>query len=455
MDIRQKLLRFYQRNPDVLYDMIRSAQNREVTFRYESGSFGKRPNTLENEGDVLQLVRRGVISLHMSVERWNNPLDLSTSLRRKQLDEMRIGWDLVIDLDSKDFEYSKYTAKLIVDLLRNYGIKRYYVKFSGGKGFHIAIPWESLPEIIELEEEIEVAKEFPELARTVASFIAYKIEDKLRKQMIYREGSVEEIIKKFSLDVLPENFSPFHVVEIDTILISSRHLFRMPYSLNEKTNLLSIPIRDDRIMDFRKEEASLDYYSYEGIPFLNEDLDRKEEARKLFLDAIVWEETNKLEKAKFEAIVEDQLYKKSGKDLSQEISDERKKLRICGKISEEYFPPCIKNILSGIEDGRKRAVFILINFLKHVGWNWEEIEEKLREWNENNPEPLKERYIEYQLDWHKRVYNKRSDGYLPPNCNRKEFYADMGICKPDEICKLIKNPVQYPLKKIKLSRGEE
>jgi len=33
-------------------------------------------------------------------------------------------------------------------------------------------------------------------------------------------------------------------------------------------------------------------------------------------------------------------------------------------IPEKYFPPTIKNILEGLEDGRKRGLFILINFYR-------------------------------------------------------------------------------------------
>jgi DNA primase large subunit len=34
---------------------------------------------------------------------------------------------------------------------------------------------------------------------------------------------------------------------------------------------------------------------------------------------------------------------------------------------------------------------------------------------------------------------------MPPNC--KEFYQGIGVCQPDDFCKLIKNPVNYVVRK--------
>ena len=75
------------------------------------------------------------------------------------------------------------------------------------------------------------------------------------------------------------------------------------------------------------------------------------------------------------------------------------------------------------------------------------------DWNDKNPDPLRERYIEYQLQWHKERYNKGLK-YLPPNCSNDTYYKDMGVCNPDEICKLIKNPISYPLKKLKIEKSK-
>ena len=116
-------------------------------------------------------------------------------------------------------------------------------------------------------------------------------------------------------------------------------------------------------------------------------------------------------------------------------------------IPDVFFPPCIEKMLSGLEDGKKRSIFILINFLKSVGWSYELIEEKIKEWNKKNPDPLKETIIVGQLRYH-----KRSEKILPPNCENKMYYIDMRVCNPDNLCKRVKNPVNYAIIKAKIEK---
>ena len=112
-------------------------------------------------------------------------------------------------------------------------------------------------------------------------------------------------------------------------------------------------------------------------------------------------------------------------------------------VPEDLFPPCIKKVLGGVEDGRKRAVFILTNFLVSVGWSYDMIDTRLKEWNENNSEPLREVYINGQTRYHKQNQKK----ILPPNCANQMYYKDLLICLPDNLCKSIKNPVNYAIRK--------
>jgi len=63
------------------------------------------------------------------------------------------------------------------------------------------------------------------------------------------------------------------------------------------------------------------------------------------------------------------------------------------------------------------------------------------EWNKKNYSPLKKGYIQSQLIWHKRNITR-----LPPNCD-KPNYKELNVCKPDELCRQIKNPVNYSFKR--------
>lgn len=110
-------------------------------------------------------------------------------------------------------------------------------------------------------------------------------------------------------------------------------------------------------------------------------------------------------------------------------------------IPEEYFPPTINNILNGLEDGKKRAVFTLINFLKGCGWPNEAVEEKIYAWNKKNPEPLREVYLKGQLN----QLRKQKDLIPPHNypSGGDTYYKDLGVWSPDSLEKKFKNPLQY------------
>ena len=130
-------------------------------------------------------------------------------------------------------------------------------------------------------------------------------------------------------------------------------------------------------------------------------------------------------------------------------------MELTEEISEKAFPPCIKETLKGMRDGKKRFLFILINFLKTTGNGYQKIEEIVKEWNKSNEEQLKEGYILSQLSWHKR----QTDKVLPPNCPHSStsqnfnYYKDLRICNPDNLCMKIKNPTSYAIRKEKILKN--
>jgi hypothetical protein len=416
------IIRFYS-NKNVRDMIVSLARSREVVARFND-KVGKRPDSIVYENDVLELARNGATSFHASMERWKNPLLLSQDMKKKDLDNLRIGWDLIFDLDSPHLEYTKIAADLICEVLEFHGIKHYSVKFSGGTGFHIGVPYESFPKEI---NGIETRLLFPEAPRVIASYVSNMIKSQLADKILEFE-SVKQITKRTGkkFDEIVENgeLNPYKLITIDTVAISSRHLFRMAYVFNEKTWLVSIPIHRKEILSFDKKMA--DYRNVEvNLGFL--DKFKTNEAKQLFIQAFDWNASREVEE-----------------------SNELKEFEVPkNAIDRKNFPPCIKNIYKGLEDGRKRALFILINFLRSVGWDFEAIKKEVYEWNKNNPEPLRESYINSQLNWHKRIKK-----YLPPGCKNANYYKDIGICQPDDICRKIKNPAAYPFKKMKRMRRD-
>src|SRR3989339_2258708 len=103
-----KFLRHYSRK-EIQKALVEQAKDKEIGVRYRE-TFGKRPDTLQFESDIFEFARKGATSFHLSEETWVNPLNLSTGLTKKQLDDQRKGWDFIIDIDCPYWEYSKLTA---------------------------------------------------------------------------------------------------------------------------------------------------------------------------------------------------------------------------------------------------------------------------------------------------------------------------------------------------------
>ena len=428
-------LSHYKRG-DVQEEIIYNSGDREVVARFND-SFGKRPDVLRHASDILELAKQGATSFHASEELWSNPLSLDPSLRRQELDKLRTGWDLVIDIDCGIFEYSKIAADLVIKALKFHKVKSISCKFSGNKGFHIGVPYEAFPEKIRSDETKNI---FPDAPRKIALYIKHMIMEEFGIRILNLENNnfsaILEKSGKKSGELLYEEkgtkkFNPESILQMDTLLISPRHLYRMPYSLHEKSGLVSTPLNPEKVMLFKKEFALPNNIRISRHRFLDKEDVEPNEARQLLAEALDFN-------AKLESV---QL--KEGKEFE---APEK-------ALPEELFPPCIRNILKGLDDRRKRALFVLVNYFTAIGSDYGMIEKRLGEWNAKNHEPLREIYLMGQVRYHKQMQKK----ILPPNCpkrdnnipliNQQNYYTDLRICQPDSFCAKIKNPVQYTTKK--------
>lgn len=409
-----EILAYYSRE-EVQEALLKAAKEREVVGVYRTGAFGQRPNTLLYPQDILSQVRSGVVEFHYSPELWDNPLTLQ---RRK-------GFDILFDLDCRVFEHGKIAASVLGWALEKHGIKHASVKFSGNQGFHVGIPWNSLPKEVDFQP---TASLFPESARSVGLYIRSFMRDRLERALLKHyslETLAEQVEKPLGSLLTKEGMDPFKIVDIDPVLISPRHLVRMPYSLNKKAFLVSLPLKKEDLEDFNKDDASPRGVKVE-VDFLAGG--KEGEAELLFAEALDWSAQQKIKE----------------KPL-------KKRSPLKRKIPQELFPPCIKTIQKGLADGRKRSVFILINFLRSLKWNWEEIASFLKEWNTKNKPPLREQYLVTQL----RYYRDKKQ-FPPPNCYQEGWYVSFGVCSPDHICvtrENIKNPVNYPFRLMKRKKA--
>ncbi len=427
MGVDQKILKFYARR-DIQQEIVSLAKHREVAVKFGDNGFGKRPDILQYESDIREFALQGATSFHLSEEHWHDPIQLRPGMSKKQLDELRRGWDLLLDIDCAFIEFSKIAAQLLIEALQFHNVHAIGLKFSGNKGFHIIVPASSFPPTVD-NKNLHLL--FPEGPRMIASYLSSLIKDQLASQILSL-STPKEITQATNIPqeklFINNTFDPFSVIEVDTLLISSRHLFRSPYSINEKSGLVSVVIPPEKIKSFRPSSAKKEnvdtVLSYLPQP------EQEYEATQLLVQA-------------FDDIRKHPVIPNE----PQAQEKHHAKFAIKTRIPEELFPPCMKLLLQGVQqDGRKRAVFALTNFLRHMNYTFEEIEELLMKWNEKNYEPLRQGYIKAQLSWHKRS----PQNVLPPNCTHDAYYVPMGVCKPDQFCPKIKNPANYSLLKMKL-----
>lgn len=404
------LTSLYYSKPFIQKAIFDFCKNRETVPRYFEG-FGKRPDAFQFQADLFGLVQKGATSFHCSEEIWSNPLDLSTELKEEQLNELREGWDFLLDIDSNYIDYSKIMVQEILKLLKFHGVKNVGLKFSGSKGFHMIIPWKAFPEEV---NEIKLSTKFPDYPRIILQYINEKI----------RSSLIKEITNLTIKSKYVRDYQVSEEVIPDLVLVSPRHLFRTPYSLHEKTSLASIVLDPSQIPNFELKDADPMKVSEDNIKDFMPNAEESE-ARELLMQALDWYRETQV-----------------GKEAEEEAKGKYanfKPIQLQG-LKDEQFPPCILTILQGVQDGRKRALFVLINLFRSIGMEKEELEKRIEEWNQKNEVPIKKGYIKSQLQW---SYKKKP--IMPPNC--RDFYKGLGVCKPDTFCNKTKNPLNYVTRK--------
>ncbi|MDY6788445.1 MAG: hypothetical protein SVV03_00630, partial [Candidatus Nanohaloarchaea archaeon] len=395
---KEEIRKYYLRD-DIVEEMVRISQYREFAPTYPRG-YGKRPDSVNYEKDFRSYVENGAVAFHGSVELWSNPL----LLEKVDQDKLRKGWDLVIDIDAdRDLVYAKEAAIRLIEELKRHGIEEenISVKFSGNRGFHIGMRSQMFPDKIGGKE---TASQYPELPQAIVKYLRSRIEDDLSEKFVDIEPELEEEI---------EDEGPFEIADVENDW-GKRHLFRLPYSVNEKSWLVSKPIEIGEIRGFKKADAKM-----EEIDEIKKFMDSYEEgqAADLAVQALDW-------------ISQRDKEEESGKKTKEEDYDIPE-----NSLSKEYFPPPIKKLLKGLEDGRKRALFILATFMRHVGYSWDAVEKEIWDWNDRNKEPLRDNYIKSQLQWHR----NQEDVRMPPNFGSKGWYKDLGVIDEEEDRKMLEN----------------
>jgi hypothetical protein len=270
---------------------------------------------------------------------------------------------------------------------------------------------------------VKTSEMFPVWPRIITQFIMEATKADLIKDITETSEEKYDSVKKYIKG--EEKTGDFaKKVMPDLVLVSPRHLFRMPYSLHEKTALASAVLLPEEISNFQPRDADpLKVKVRNFMPNTKEG-----EASELIREALDWFKNKNPEETS------------SSPSSSNRVAGEYQQIKI-ENFSEDLIPPSIKAILLGLKgDGRKRALFVLINFFRSIGMEKDPLEKKMYEWNNKNAIPLKEGYIKAQLIW-----SYRNKVAPPPNYD-KDHYSAIGIVISDEE-KRYKNPVNYTVVK--------
>ena len=184
----KEVYEYYSRR-DVQKAILESSKDREVAVRVGE-SFSKRPDILQFPADVKDWASKGATSFHISEERWKDPMTLQTGLVKKQMDDLRIGWDLIIDIDTPSWKYASRTAYFVIEALKFHNIECIGVKFSGNKGWHICVPFEAFPDEV---NSVNIKDLFPDAPKVIIEYLKYMIKPFLVDEMKKDPNIFEEI----------------------------------------------------------------------------------------------------------------------------------------------------------------------------------------------------------------------------------------------------------------------
>jgi len=483
----QKIARSYYSRKDIQQAIYDFCKNRETIPRYLEG-FGKRPDCLDYPDDILNYAKKGATSFHCSEELWTEPLSISTEMSPADYNNIRKGWDFLIDIDSKYLDYSKIAAKLIIQALEYHGVHGIGIKFSGSKGMHILIPCKAFPEEV---NGIKTKDMFPEWARLIAGYVNEIIQEKLTKEilkisgkqelekkgnkmfeMIHKPSNQPAIIQK-STRYLCENCRtemhsmkdaekmPCPSCKYDMKKISEEEFYaspdgkdnsnKNPDNFEKKASAKSVIDSVDLVLVAPRHLFRTPYSLHEKTALASIVLEKNEienfqpsdadalkvvvknyspecdfeEAKELLISALDWAEQKNLKKAK----------KFEGKAVSLKGL----------KITPDMFPECIKILLNGMKgDGRKRALSLLLSFFSSLEMPRDYMESEIEKWNKKNYKPLSEGYIKSQISWYAK--NPR----LPQNYD-KPIYRELSL--PVEAG--VKNPINSTVRMAMLSRKKK
>ena len=497
----QRIATSYYSRLDIQNAMFQFCKNRETVANHNNNFFAKRPDTFDYPSDILNQAKNGATSFHTSEEIWANPLDINTDMTPEQYNQIKTGWDLLIDIDSPFLDYGKIAAKLLIEQLEIHGITGIGIKFSGGKGFHIIVPFKAFPKEF---QGFQTKDQFQDWPRAIAQYLFKKIRNPMNEEIL-KLSSKESLIEQGELvseHTCPKCATPTTKKQIHKYVcpnircksslegFTKKRIAMLCPSCNTKMNLVGSRqvdfcksckintakleatssfggVRQKNIQAGFKEEVTIkstedsvdvvlvsprhlfrapyslhEKSGYASIPLTRDQIQdfKPSDADPLKITTIKDFMPDSAE-AEATSLLESALHE-AEKNQPKEVEKkyEGKGVDLKGlSITPNMYPPIIKLLLKGIpKDGRKRALSLLLSFFTSLEFPSDHIIEIIQDWNNKNYAPLKQGYVRAQIDWS--LKNKR----LPPNYD-KPIYKEFGTQGPP--IPGMKNPINYTIKK--------
>jgi len=212
------VLDYYKRD-DIAMAIYRYGKDRKIKVTNDTSSLAGRGGqiTIQSPDDVVNLAKKFLDGNENAAPRKYPSFHGTIEVFSKEfIKQNHRGADIVIDIDIKDnFREAFKQGRKVLDLLDYYNVP-HRIKFSGGSGPHIIIPYEWLPKSLQNDD---FSKTHHIIFHTIVS------------------------LSKAS--------------HIDSSFISFDHYHRIPYSINEHTGLISLPLHRDQYNDFTPSMAEI------------------------------------------------------------------------------------------------------------------------------------------------------------------------------------------------------
>lgn len=235
----EQIMEYYGRD-DIREAILKYGRDRKVTITTDPGILGRGGGQLgfQSADDILIMLRKALEGMEGVVPRRYPGFHGTVgrhSLDGRFISNKQIGADLVFDIDVKgNYKAAFIEGRKILDFLDSYNAP-YRVKFSGGSGPHIIIPYQAFPESL--------------------SGGRFRQAHKLLFQIISMRSRAGHVDGSFT---------------------SYDHFYRIPYSLNENTGLVSLPLNREQYDHFTPSMAEVQNVQVSGEWFQEPDDKAKE-----------------------------------------------------------------------------------------------------------------------------------------------------------------------------------